>query len=126
MIPDPDVRIHTRTHEDELLIISSDGVWDGVDNDEAVQIAYKMLRPAATDGSKPDSERTAAQILSQGDDEDEQGMRRAAQEERCAKAADALLEAALSKGSTDNMVAIVVDLKPPVAAVTMVGKKLFE
>lgn len=126
MIADPEIRIHERSSEDELLIISSDGVWDGVGNNDAAQIVYNILRPNNEQQPTRDHTPTAADLLSQGEDQADHEMRRAAQEERCASAADALLEAALGNGSTDNMVAIVVDLKPSVSGSKMIGKKLFE
>ena len=128
MIADPEIRIRTRSENDEVLIICSDGVWDGVSNDEAVQIAMNTLRAEQTSaGDSPQADWSSpSRILSQGDDQDDLIARTSAQEHRCAKAADALLEAALLNGSTDNMVAIVIDLHPSVTGSAIVGKRLFE
>ncbi|XP_020577240.1 probable protein phosphatase 2C 6 [Phalaenopsis equestris] len=94
IIPEPEVRIISRTKEDECLILASDGLWDVMSNEEACDAARRRLllwhkKNAVSDPSQrgfgPDP---AAQ-----------------------SAADYLSKLALQKGSKDNITVIVIDLK---------------
>jgi len=42
VIPNPEVVEHNITPEDEYLIIASDGVWEFVENDEAIRWVHKL------------------------------------------------------------------------------------
>ncbi|KAK6117702.1 hypothetical protein DH2020_048554 [Rehmannia glutinosa] len=44
---EPEVRVINRTHEEECLILASDGLWDVVPNDVACRVARKCLGDAA-------------------------------------------------------------------------------
>uniref|UniRef100_A0A7S1WZX8 PPM-type phosphatase domain-containing protein n=1 Tax=Tetraselmis chuii TaxID=63592 RepID=A0A7S1WZX8_9CHLO len=84
VIPDPEITIVQRRDDDELIVMGSDGLWDVLSNEETVQLAKKALKRAREKGA---SSRAATKI-----------------------AATVLIRAALSKGSRDNITAIVVDL----------------
>lgn len=77
----------TRTDEDECLILASDGLWDVMTNEEAGEVARRLLRrrrrSLMADGISP------AQAV-----------------------ADNLTEIAIARNSSDNISIIVVDLKP--------------
>jgi len=45
----PDVSVHTRTPEDELLILACDGVWDVMTSTEAVNTVREILMSGETD-----------------------------------------------------------------------------
>ncbi|EOY30666.1 hypothetical protein QUC31_020156 [Theobroma cacao] len=87
IIPVPEVTFMTRTDEDECLILASDGLWDVMTNEEAGEVARRLLRrrrrSLMADGISP------AQAV-----------------------ADNLTEIAIARNSSDNISIIVVDLKP--------------
>lgn len=72
---EPEVFSHIRTPGDQYLILASDGLWDVISNEEAVQIVNMNIHHS------------------------------------CRIAADALVQSAYNKGSTDNITAMVVDLR---------------
>ena len=77
VIPNPEIGEKTLTSDDDFLILACDGVWDVIDNQQAVDIVKIILR----------------------------------QQNDYGKAADALKNAALERGSTDNISVMVVNLK---------------
>ena len=86
IIPVPEVTFMTRTDEDECLILASDGLWDVMTNEEAGEVARRLLRrrrrSLMTDGVSP------AQAV-----------------------ANNLTEIAIGRNSSDNISIIIVDLK---------------
>ncbi|GAX72945.1 hypothetical protein CEUSTIGMA_g400.t1 [Chlamydomonas eustigma] len=85
VIPEPDVISLQRSHQDNFVIIASDGLWGAISNEEAVSITKRCLDRAALEGILPDA---AARI-----------------------AAKVLTRAAMSKGSRDNITVIVIHLQ---------------
>ncbi len=82
-----------RSDEDELLLLASDGLWDVLTNQEAVNLAQRCLKRARQRGA---SRQAAARV-----------------------AASVLTRAAVDQGSSDNVTVVVVDLsrcvcRPPV------------
>eukprot|EP00742_Colponemidia_sp_Colp-10_P001741 GILJ01001864.1.p1 GENE.GILJ01001864.1~~GILJ01001864.1.p1 ORF type:complete len:379 (+),score=53.43 GILJ01001864.1:75-1139(+) len=71
---EPELREVSLTHEDELLILATDGVWNVLDHQQATDIVMKH--------------------------------------HSLQDASDALVKAAIDKGSRDNVSALVADLKP--------------
>ncbi|KAA8523168.1 hypothetical protein F0562_009591 [Nyssa sinensis] len=86
IIPIPEITFATRSDEDECLILASDGLWDVMTNDEAGEVARRLLRRRRR--SMVDDEIPAAQAV-----------------------ADYLTELAFGRNSSDNISIIVVDLK---------------
>lgn len=84
VIAQPEVTILSRTPEDELLLLASDGLWDVMSNQEACSLAQRCLRRAQQRGA---SRHTAAKV-----------------------AASVLTRAAIDQGSSDNVTVVVVDL----------------
>ena len=78
------VTIIGRSDEDELLLLASDGLWDVLTNQEAVNLAQRCLRRARQRGA---SRQAAARV-----------------------AASVLTRAAVDQGSSDNVTVVVVDL----------------
>ena len=77
----PDVSVHERTSDDRLLLIACDGIWDVIENDEAITFLNDIILKEKV-------------------------------EETSEKMAESLIHLALKAGSTDNLSAIVVKLKP--------------
>ncbi|KQJ81428.2 hypothetical protein BRADI_5g00660v3, partial [Brachypodium distachyon] len=99
VICDPEIEITTRTEGDDCLILASDGVWDVVSN----QMACEVVRQCLDDGTPPDLHLPAAPAPAEG--QHQQSSR------RCNVAAAALGRFALGRESSDNISAIVIDLK---------------
>ncbi len=76
--------ILSRSTEDELLLLASDGLWDVLSNQEAASLAQRCLRRAQQRGA---SRQTAARV-----------------------AASVLTRAAIDQGSSDNITVVVIDL----------------
>ncbi len=93
VIPVPDITVHERSAADELLLLACDGIWDVLSGSEA--LGY---------------------ISSLGDDEIRPGkkIKLVANSNKpnptCEDMASALINLALSAGSTDNLSALVVKL----------------
>ncbi|KAG0494250.1 hypothetical protein HPP92_005244 [Vanilla planifolia] len=95
IIPEPEVRVISRTKDDECLILASDGLWDVMSNEEVCEVARRrLLIWHKKNGiiSDPSQRGTAADPASQA-------------------AAEYLSKLALQKGSKDNITIIVIDLK---------------
>ncbi|KAG1679125.1 hypothetical protein FOA52_000480 [Chlamydomonas sp. UWO 241] len=85
VVAEPDVSVTARDRvHDEFLLLASDGLWDVMSNQEAVNLASRCLERAAARGAK----RSAA----------------------CRVASTVLSRAALERGSRDNVTVAVVDL----------------
>lgn len=80
--PDPDVTIHTRDSDDAFLLLASDGVFDVMTNQQAVDFVAGKL-----------AQQRAPGVTS---------------EESLASVCDALLEECLGLGSADNMTALLI------------------
>ena len=78
------VTIIGRSKEDEVLLLASDGLWDVLTNQEAVNLAQRCLRRARERGA---SRQAATRV-----------------------AASVLTRAALDEGSSDNVTVVVIDL----------------
>ena len=78
------VTIIGRSDEDELLLLASDGLWDVLTNQEAVNLAQRCLKRARQRGA---SRQAAARV-----------------------AASVLTRAAVDQGSSDNVTVVVIDL----------------
>jgi len=95
VIPEPDVTFRRRCPDDECLILATDGLWDVVSNEMACDIARRCL---------------AGRLVRKRSD----GLSAAAVDENPAAMAAALLtKLAFSRGSSDNISVVVVDLKKP-------------
>jgi hypothetical protein len=95
---------------DWFIVIACDGIWDVMSNDEVVEFVAVHLGYV----SEHDTATTAAAAGHSSDMSS--GLYEATMEElqqAAAAAGDALLEECLRRGSTDNMSALVVLLKPP-------------
>lgn len=89
VIANPEVTFHRRSEDDDCLILASDGLWDVVSNEEACDVAYRILRKfRRNSGLIADGTQIPAQAI-----------------------ADYLLNLAYRKNSSDNISVIVVDLK---------------
>ncbi|KAK8545219.1 hypothetical protein V6N13_066509 [Hibiscus sabdariffa] len=88
IIPVPEVTFTTRTDEDECLILASDGLWDVMTNEEAGEVARRLLRRQRRRSLIADDGVSAAQAV-----------------------ADSLTEIAIGRHSSDNISVIIVDLK---------------
>lgn len=87
VIPDPEITVFSRTEDDELLLLASDGLWDVMNNQEASDLANRCLQRARERGA---SGKAAARI-----------------------AAAVLTRAAVDRGSRDNVTVVIVDLRNP-------------
>ncbi|GAX82159.1 hypothetical protein CEUSTIGMA_g9587.t1 [Chlamydomonas eustigma] len=87
VISDPEVTAVARSPEDDFLLLASDGLWDVLCNQDAVDLAKRCLARAWEKGA---SRKAAARI-----------------------AASVLTKAAIDKGSRDNVTVVLVDLKTP-------------
>eukprot|EP00475_Leptophrys_vorax_P020636 TRINITY_DN28291_c0_g1_i1.p1 TRINITY_DN28291_c0_g1~~TRINITY_DN28291_c0_g1_i1.p1 ORF type:complete len:598 (+),score=17.20 TRINITY_DN28291_c0_g1_i1:350-2143(+) len=119
VIPEPEVTFTERTPDDELVILASDGLWDVISNEAAVDIARRCLVSrggsggSGTTGAAPDASATAgdetaaaaAAALAAADASGEEEMSPAA------LAAAVLTKLALVRGSGDNISVVVVDLR---------------
>lgn len=86
IIPVPEITFTTRTDEDECLILASDGLWDVMSNEEASEVARRLLR------------RRRRQLMADGISPAQ-------------TVADNLTDIALGRSSSDNISIIVIDLK---------------
>ncbi|XP_057776216.1 protein phosphatase 2C 50-like [Salvia miltiorrhiza] len=94
VISDPEVTVVPRTRDDECLILASDGLWDEMTNEEACDVARRVLQLwHRNNAATPPSER--------GEGADPASR----------AAAEALTHRALQKGSGDNISVVVLDLK---------------
>ena len=90
VIPIPDIAIHQRRQIDKVIILACDGVWDVLQNNEAVEFLTDIVfADNAISNSK--KKRKALEISAQ-------------------EGAENLIQLALSDGSKDNISAIVVKL----------------
>lgn len=86
VIPEPEVTVVERCPDDELLVMATDGLWDVLSNQEAVEMALHNFQHSVRTGHS-----------------------------RChaaKKAASALTKAALERGTRDNVTVLVVDMCP--------------
>ncbi|KAK8510638.1 hypothetical protein V6N12_055565 [Hibiscus sabdariffa] len=88
IIPVPDVTFTSRTDEDDCLILASDGLWDVMTNEEAGEVARRLLRRQRRRSLIADDGVSPAQAV-----------------------ADSLTEIAIGRHSSDNISVIIVDLK---------------
>lgn len=86
VIPEPELLMVERTPEDEVLVMASDGLWDVMNNQEAVDMAVHSLQAAHTSGH------TGVAAVK--------------------RSANALTKAALERGTRDNVTVLVIDLRP--------------
>ncbi|PNH07005.1 putative protein phosphatase 2C 8 [Tetrabaena socialis] len=85
VIAQPEIIMHSRTEEDEFLILATDGLWDTLDNKEAVDIVHRCLR--------------------------HKGVQSLGPREALVKVGRILTKFAVSRGSRDNVTAIIINLK---------------
>lgn len=97
VVPEPDVCSVPRHESDEFLILASDGLWNTVSNQEAVNVVQLCMARAASKGA---DRATGARV-----------------------AAKVLIRAALERGGRDNVTVIVVDLRNTSAAATTAAPK---
>lgn len=45
---EPDVRVHTRTLQDDILLLACDGLWDVFSNSQAVELAREIMKSGET------------------------------------------------------------------------------
>ncbi|GJP38392.1 hypothetical protein CLOM_g22835 [Closterium sp. NIES-68] len=118
VIPEPEVTLTQRHPDDELVVLASDGLWDVISNEAAVDIARRCLAqrggsggsgstgaapeaPAAGDETAAAAAETLAAAGAQGEEE----------MSPAALAAAVLTKLALVRGSGDNISVVVVDLR---------------
>lgn len=89
----PDIAIHERNKDDKVLILACDGVWDVIQNDEAVEFLTEIV--FAEEGSEIEVNK---------------GKKRKIAEVSAQEGAENLIQLALNDGSKDNISAIVVKL----------------
>ena len=108
----PDIGIHPRGAGDQVLILACDGVWDVMENEEAVAFVSDIVmghtKPGAKKGTWTGVENGA------GAENGSEKARRVT----CQETASALVDLALKLGSTDNISAVVVRLPAPLASDT--------
>ncbi|KAK8971229.1 putative protein phosphatase 2C 6 [Platanthera guangdongensis] len=95
IISEPEVRMISRTKDDECLILASDGLWDVMSNEEVCDVARRQLllwHKKNTVVSDPARRGVGEDAPSQ-------------------EAAEYLSKLALQRGSKDNITIIVIDLK---------------
>lgn len=85
---EPEVTVTDRTDKDEFIILASDGLWDVMSNEVACKVTRNCLSGRAA-SKYPDSVHGSS----------------------ASDAAAMLVEFALSRGSTDNISVVVVELK---------------
>jgi protein phosphatase 2C len=95
VIPIPEITILPRARDDNCLILASDGLWNVVSNQEASDLARKKIMVQRKNSSG------LASLENVDFDHDHATQ----------SAAVSLSKLALCKGSTDNITAVVVDLK---------------
>ncbi|KAH0662088.1 hypothetical protein KY284_027019 [Solanum tuberosum] len=95
VIPDLEVTVSKRTDGDEFLILASEGLWDVVPNDVACDFTRRCLNGQIR-RCKNGSEHSQNKVM---------------KENVAAKATTLLAELAISRGSTDNISIIIVELK---------------
>ncbi|CAI6005780.1 unnamed protein product [Closterium sp. NIES-65] len=118
VIPEPEVTITQRHPDDELVVLASDGLWDVISNEAAVDIARRCLAQRGGSGgtgsagaapeAPPAGDETAAaaaETLAAAGAQGEEEMTPAA------LAAAVLTKLALVRGSGDNISVVVVDLR---------------
>mmetsp|Transcript_8416 Transcript_8416/g.21001 ORF Transcript_8416/g.21001 Transcript_8416/m.21001 type:complete len:618 (-) Transcript_8416:786-2639(-) len=87
VIPEPEITVLSRVGEDDFLLLASDGLWDVMSNQDAINLAMRCLQRAWEKGA---SRKAAVRI-----------------------AASVLTKAAVDRGSKDNVTVVIVDLKTP-------------
>jgi protein phosphatase 2C len=85
---EPEVTVTERTQKDEFIILASDGLWDVMTNEVACKVARNCLCGRAA-AKYPDTVHGSS----------------------ASDAASMLVEFAMSRGSTDNISVVVVELK---------------
>lgn len=95
VIAEPEVTCTQRSEEDECLILASDGLWDVLSNELVCDIARKCL-----------AGRRCSDLLNVH----VSGMEEDVDESPASVAAAVLTKLALSRGSSDNISVVVVDL----------------
>lgn len=95
VISTPEVTIWPRDEKDEFLILATDGLWDVVSNEIACEVVKNCL----------DSLRKRRRRR-----KNQNGQDRVMESSDAAKAAAALTNLAMNRGSNDNISVIVVDL----------------
>lgn len=91
VISKPEVMVTKRSDHDEFLILASDGLWDVVSNEAACQVVRRCFSGRIKWASSVD----------------------ARSQNPAARAAAVLVELAISRGSSDNISVIVVELNKP-------------
>ena len=85
----PDVSVHERTADDELICLACDGVWDVMSNSEAVLYLTQIIPQGSSSSSNGEKSKTNIRALD---------------------LAESLIKLALQAGSTDNLSAVIVKL----------------
>jgi serine/threonine protein phosphatase PrpC len=94
VIPVPDIAIHERSSDDKVIVLACDGVWDVLQNNEAVEFLTDIVY--AEEGSDIEQRHKK--------------KRKEAPEISAQEGAENLIQLALNDGSKDNISAIVVKL----------------
>lgn len=63
MIPTPEVFMHKLTPEDDFVILASDGIFDGLSNEEVVKTAFEVIKHYDGGGDWGEEEDTIDKLL---------------------------------------------------------------
>jgi serine/threonine protein phosphatase PrpC len=101
----PDICEFERSDDDRFILVASDGLWDVISSQEAVDFIKQIMAGNVRGGGSRGAPTAASNTMK------ERGVLRAIIETRREKMAHYLVEEALRRGSSDNITALVVWLR---------------
>ena len=102
----PDIQIFKRSVSDRFIIIGSDGLWDMISSQEAVELVESILQESV-DTSTRRATTTKKQDQDSENNTHDQDLIQTTRNRRKTIMADYLVHEALKRGSDDNTTAIV-------------------